>query len=65
MTTRHVDHITAAVAVRHGQLPFATEILKSLDNLMPIGMAFEAGRTEGYPAVVTVCQAERTGSPAR
>ncbi len=37
--------------VRYGDFPFAIGVLGSRGNNMPIGMAFEAGRTDGGLAI--------------
>jgi hypothetical protein len=44
---RYFAHVSATGPVRDGQYPFAIGVLEAPDQLMPIGMAFEVGRTEG------------------
>jgi hypothetical protein len=63
MTTRYFAHITAAGPIRYDQVPESIEVLESPDKPMPIGMAFEAGWTEGRLATwrLTVHGADVTG----
>ena len=48
--SRYFAHISATGPVRYGQFPFAIGV-HAPEEPMPIGMAFEIGRTEGGLAV--------------
>jgi hypothetical protein len=46
-------HISAAGTVRFGQFPCAIGVLEMLDKLIPIDLAFGAGRTEDVSSALS------------
>jgi hypothetical protein len=51
MSPAYFTNVGVSGPVRYGQLPGSIGVLEAPDQPMPIGIAFEAGRTEGGLAV--------------